>query len=1346
MKPFATRVQGKGQWLGRALLAGVWLLQFLLSPEGFALDPSKQISQYNCQTWTRQNGLPVNGISAIAQTKDGYLWLGTSAGLVRFDGIDFDLSDLKQVAQIHSPRVRSLSASGQGGLWLGLNLSAFAYCDGKEVSFRGKNEWGGVSQNVLSILETRNGDLWLACQTRACRLTRAGVFETLLPAAGDDQSYEVNAVCEDSQGRVWLGTSAKGLFCWHQGVITKSPNPAFDEMNIRSLIEDQQGRIWVGSQSGLFGYDPDFQKPPLRISQTEPFALLVDRRGVLWAGLSGDGLLRYWNGRVTYLRKSDGLADDFVTALAEDREGSLWIGTRSGLSQLSEIKLPTFGQAEGLPGEVQVSVSASPKGGLWVATGSGFFRFDGGTNIQSYSAAMGLKNAYITLVREAKDGNLYVINGAREIEVFSGGKIVASYPNKEWPTALAEDAQGVVAAAGGELYRVGTNSFVPYAYADGGKLPLGYVYNMASGMDGSLWIASTSGLFQVKDGIARHWTVENGVGDTGLLWVDQDEHGVVWAGTTAGIARFKNGQLRCISRKDGLFDDIIYAMILDNGCFWAHSDSGFFRVSRQSLDDFADGKTKRVECTGFNDLNAVKSADRNQQYPSGCKTLDGRIWFPTARGLVMIDPAHIPTNEIAPPVHIDHVRANGSEFARNEVRSVPPGKGELEFHFTGLSFIAPRKVLFRYQLEGYDKEWVEAGNRRMAFYTNLKPGQYKFRVIAANADGIWNGTGDSLDIELRPHFYQTFWCDLLWGGLAMAVFAGFFAWRVSYLSRKQQVLQEAHNLLEQSVKERTIELAYEHDLLRSLLDNASDLIYFKDANSRFVRCSKSLCERSGTTPEEIVGKSDLDLYLEEHARPAFEDEQEVIRTGKPLVGRLEREDHPDGRTTWALTTKMPWRDAEGKTIGTFGISKDVTEIKRAEEELRRKTALFEALLNASLDGIMVVNDQGLTLVQNQQLGRLLKIPAGIAALAGDSARFQVVAEATKHPEAFREKIHYLLSHPGETSRDEVEFQDGTVMDTYSSAVLDEHGTYYGRIWAFRDITEQKCLQQEMERTHKQLMTASREAGMAEVATSVLHNVGNVLNSLTVSTTMILGGIKNSKIENVTRLARLFEKHAHDIAAYITTDPKGKEAPAYLSRLAQYLEEERRILLQETESVRQNVEHIREIVAMQQSYAKLSGVVELVKVPELIEDALRMNAGELAQHQVRVVRAHDSSTPEIAVDRHKVLQILVNLIRNARYACDESNRKDKELTLCLTHGEHRVRIGVQDNGVGIPAENLTRIFNYGFTTRKGGHGFGLHSAAIAAHEMGGQLTAQSEGPQRGAIFTLELPLQPPKDSR
>lgn len=296
-----------------------------------------------------------------------------------------------------------------------------------------------------------------------------------------------------------------------------------------------------------------------------------------------------------------------------------------------------------------------------------------------------------------------------------------------------------------------------------------------------------------------------------------------------------------------------------------------------------------------------------------------------------------------------------------------------------------------------------------------------------------------------------------------------------------------------------------------------------------------------------------------------------------------------------------------------------------------------------------------------------------------------------------------------------------------------------RLVLVSDVTERKRAEADLERLNRELVAASRRAGMAEVATGVLHNIGNVLNSVNVSAALVAGRVHKSRAGAVRRVATMLQERAADLAAFLTADARGRELPGYFTRLAECLESEREGILLEIDSLRKNIDHIKDIVAVQQSYAKVSGVVESVEVTDLIEDSLRMNSASLSRHGVRIVREYANHLPRLSLDKHKVLQILINLVRNAKYACDASGRPDKCLTVRVTNGDDRVRIAVADNGVGIPQEHLTRIFSHGFTTRKDGHGFGLHSGALAAREMGGCLTAASPGSGLGATFTLELPV-------
>jgi signal transduction histidine kinase len=532
------------------------------------------------------------------------------------------------------------------------------------------------------------------------------------------------------------------------------------------------------------------------------------------------------------------------------------------------------------------------------------------------------------------------------------------------------------------------------------------------------------------------------------------------------------------------------------------------------------GKTERLHCEVFDGKDDVKTLETADVEFSACKTRDGRIWIPSPKGIILIDPAHLLPTPAPPAVHIEKIRINGKEWQLARRATVPPGHGELEVQYTAPTFIAPHQQQFRYRLEGYETKWESVGTRRSAFFTNLRPGKYKFLVQACDADGLAGGPSDSVEMELLPFFYQTMWFYFVCAGLGLAVLAGIYTWRVRFLHRKQRQLQATQARLAEEVQHRTAELT---------------------------RANASL--------------------------------------------------------------------------------------QHEEAQLKQRTQSLE-----------------------------------------------------------------------------------------------------------KEIEERKRMEEENRRIHRELLEKSRQAGMAEIATNVLHNIGNVLNSVNVSAALVTDNTKQSKLPYLGKAVDLLNAHAADLGGFLTRDPKGRQLPDYLGQLAGQLASEQQNTLTELDLLRQNIEHIKDIVAMQQNYAKISGVTETVKVTDLVEDALRMNAGALVRHDVQIVREY-ADVPMVTLEKHHVLQILVNLIRNAKYACDESGRNDKQLKVQVSQTGDRVRIAVVDNGIGISAENHSRIFNHGFTTRKGGHGFGLHSGALAAKEMGGSLTVHSEGPGKGACFTLELPVEP-----
>jgi PAS domain S-box-containing protein len=415
-------------------------------------------------------------------------------------------------------------------------------------------------------------------------------------------------------------------------------------------------------------------------------------------------------------------------------------------------------------------------------------------------------------------------------------------------------------------------------------------------------------------------------------------------------------------------------------------------------------------------------------------------------------------------------------------------------------------------------------------------------------------------------------------------------------------------------------------------------------------------------------------------------------------------------------------------------------VEERTEELATSLGVLNATLDSTADGIVAANLQGKVVCYNSKFAALWGMPPDMLERADGDEMVDFIAAQVTDPNHFIQRVEELYASGGEEAFDVIELKDGRTYERYIQPQR-VGGENVGMVANFRDVTERKRAEADLQEAATHLMEVSRQAGMAEVATSVLHNVGNVLNSVNVSCSVVASKVSKSRIGSVGKTADLLREHADDPAGFFTTDPRGRKLPDFLTKLAERLVEEQEDVLQELQLLGKNIDHIKEIVAMQQNYAKVSGVTEVIKVTDLIEDSLRMNAGALTRHEVKVIREYDD-VPWITIEKHKAVQILVNLIRNAKHACDASGAAEKKLIIRVTHDHGRVRVSVTDNGVGIPPENLTRIFAHGFTTKKEGHGFGLHSGALAAQEMGGSLTVHSDGVGRGATFTLELPANSP----
>ena len=558
------------------------------------------------------------------------------------------------------------------------------------------------------------------------------------------------------------------------------------------------------------------------------------------------------------------------------------------------------------------------------------------------------------------------------------------------------------------------------------------------------------------------------------------------------------------------------------------------------------------------------------------------------------------------------------------------------------------------------------------------------------------------------------------------------AW--AWLLRRQVRAQTEviHRKLEEG-KEFAESLAREKNLLATLIDHLPDNVFVKDREGRYLLTNRTHARFHGAaSAEHFLGKSSPELFPPEVGRSYSESDQKIFDESVRVFEEEERSSDAKGNPRWVSTTKVPLKDGSGKVIGLVGISRDVTEWKKTENRLRQLSGAVEQ----SPASIVITDTNGCIEYVNPAFTNVTGF--ALEEIAGKDLReFKSVSEQSIPDHDLWRTVSEGSEWKGEV-RGRRRNGETSWESAHISPIKSRAGIITHLLAIYEDITERKRAEAELEKVHQELLEASRQAGMAEVATSVLHNVGNVLNSVNVGSSCLAESLRKSDVANLSKVVALLREREADLGVFLTSDPKGKQVTDYLAQLAEHLADEQAAALKELVQLQKNIEHIKDIVSMQQSFAKVSGATETVEAAELMEDTLSLNISSLVRHDIQVIREF-GNVPPISVEKHKVLQILVNLVRNANQACAESSRADKRLTLCIANGDGLIKLSVTDNGIGISPENRTRIFAHGFTTKTDGHGFGLHSGALAAKEMGGSLTMFSDGPNKGATFTLELPL-------
>ena len=796
-----------------------WILLAPCAP-ALALDPALDVSQYAHTAWKIREGFTEIPIDSIAQTPDGYLWLGTLNGLFRFDGVRKVQWVPPRNQHLPSDQIIKLLVGRDGTLWIGTDRGLASW---KGPELRTYPELAG--SYVFGLLEDRDGALWAGSRDRAgalvgrlCEIKNGNAL-----CSKSDSRLVVSSLLEDSDGVLWVGTIG-GLWRWKPGAPQFYPVADTIRDGVKSPTQ-YSNELLFGSNAGVkrfvSGKAEAFRLPDATVMSATR-TLLVDRDGGLWIGSIAGGLVHLHQGRVDRFGQADGLTGDFAYALFEDREGNIWFSSNNGLDRFRNVVAATFTAAQGVTSTAVPSVLADRNGTVWLGTFNGLKRWDRGQSIGREVAGKALSNVGITSLLQDDAGRIWIGTvdggvGYLEDDRFSyvpgvpGGVVHAMVQDAAGSIWIANQDMGLFHVSNGRLVER-----IPWASLGSQAYP----FSMAADRRGGVWFGfPQGGVAYFVDGQLRvSYAAGSGLGSGRVSDLRLDQDDTLWAATEGGLSRLKNGRIATLTKQNGLPCDAVWWVVEDDArSLWMEMPCGLVRVARAELDAWASAvdtgadRTRTIQTTVFDNSDGVRASGISGYSPRAAKATDGRIWYHGPDGVNVIDPRHIKVNTLQPPVSIEQVVADRRTYDTlldgGAHLDLPALTRDLQIDYTALSLVAPEKNRFRYRLEGYDRDWQDAGNRHQAFYTNLSPRNYRFRVIASNNSGVWNETGATVDFAVAPAYYQTVWFRASVVGMFVLLLAA------AYRMRVRQVARQYNLRLEERVGERNRIARDFHDTL-----------------------------------------------------------------------------------------------------------------------------------------------------------------------------------------------------------------------------------------------------------------------------------------------------------------------------------------------------------------------------------------------------------------------------------------------------------------------------------------------------------------------------------------------------
>ena len=862
-----------------------------------ALDPNRLPSQYVREQWTAETGFPGGAVNGIAQTADGYLWVGTDRGLIRFDGFNFRPVSLAPIATASNVPIVQLLTDAGGKLWV-RPQGAFL--------IRQKNrKFESVPYDLPAItalsIDNHGGVLVSGIGQGTFRFTADDVHK-LGPT-----SPPAISMAETADGKVWLGTLGDGLFFLTGGRAT-NVNAGLPDRKINSLLPIGE-ELWVGTDKGLYhGNGTGFRRfeLPSFLGNVQVLSILRDHDSNIWVGTTR-GLLRINAKGISFSEENELRGDGGINVLFEDREGTLWIGGGRGLGRIRDSAFVTYSSVSDRRFEHNGPVYVDPEGRTWLApTQGGLYVLQSGhvqpvTSIPSNEVVYSISGrADVVWVGRQRGGltRLRFRNGKIASQSYTEANGLAQ--NSTYAVYESGDGSVWAGTLNGGVSKFKDGHFTTYTTTDG--LASNSVSSVLETRDGAMWFATPDGLSSFSNGQWRTYTTVEGLPSSEVNCLFEDSSGTLWSGTSAGLAFFVSNRFQVPHESPDVLRQQIVGMAEDkSGRFWIATSDHVLRVPRGKL---LSGVVKAVDVHEYDQADGLDSTDGLNRSRSVVSDSAGRIWFSLRSGLSVVDPSQINDNSVPALPHIEAISADDNSVDLAGTVRIPPSPRRITFEYTGLSLAAPGRIRFRYFLENFDRSWSQPVAAREAVYTNLGPGSYRFRLVASNSEGLWNGPESVIAFSVAPAYYQTYWFRLLCVGAFLTVLSGLYLLRVQQLRREEQKLREAVETIP----------------AMSWISGPRGALQF--LNRRWVEYTGlSQMEAEGVR-KVAVHPDDLDR-IERRMDASF-------ASGEPFEEEM-RIRRTDGEYRWFLSRAVPLRDKRGKVVKWYGVATDIQDRKRAEE-------------------------------------------------------------------------------------------------------------------------------------------------------------------------------------------------------------------------------------------------------------------------------------------------------------------------------------------------------------------------------------------------------------------------------